>query len=112
MAWPILWARMQALMELLDDCVRTELEADVTKMMKVPQFKVSRGFRQKRYERSEKQLAAGVGSRRAHHGTVTGLTGPLGRRAGLGRSGHGVASRHGTHGLRGRGLSGRRNDVI
>ena len=44
--------------------LRTELEADVTKMMKVPQFKVllvSRGFRQKRYERSEKQLAAGCG---------------------------------------------------
>jgi hypothetical protein len=92
--------------------LRSELEADVTKMMKVPQLKVSGGFRQKRYEPSEKQLAAGVGSQRAHHGTVTGLTGPLGRRAGLGRSGHGVASHHGTHGLRGRGLSGRRNDVI
>ena len=41
--------------------LRSELEADVTKMMKVPQFKVSRGFRQKRYEPSEKQLAAGCG---------------------------------------------------
>ncbi len=72
---------MQALMELLDDCAVNCPEADVTKMMKVPQLKVSGGFRQKRYEPSEKQLAAGVGSQRAHHGTVTGLTGPLGRRA-------------------------------
>ena len=61
---------------------------------------------------SEKLLAAWVVSHRAHHGTVTDLPGPLGPRAGPGRSGHGVASHHGTHGLRGWGLSGRSNDVI
>jgi hypothetical protein len=36
----------------------------------------------------------------------------LGPRAGPGRSCHGVASHHGTHGRRGWGLSGRSNDVI
>ena len=43
--------------------LRSELEADVTKMMKleVPlDFKLSRGFRQKRYNPSEKLLAAAV----------------------------------------------------
>jgi hypothetical protein len=107
--------------------VELELEAQLhpplsflsaSPLLKSRNAKLSWGFRQKRYKPSEKLLAAGVVSQRAHHGTVRMLPGPLGPRAGPGRSGHGVASHHwhhdGTHGLRGWGLrlSGRRNDVI
>jgi hypothetical protein len=59
--------------------LRSELEADVTKMMIVPQLEVASsmdwrpGTPQKRYSPSKKLLAAGAVSQRAHHGTATGL---------------------------------------
>ena len=92
--------------------MRSELEADVTKMMKVPRLEVISRIPPETIQTIRK-TARGCGgvseSPPWNSNDGTGTVGPQGR---PGRSCHGVASHHGTHGRRGWGLSGRSNDVI
>jgi len=91
--------------------LRSELEADVTRMMKVPRLQVISRIPAETIQ-TIRRTARGCGgvseSPPWNSNDATGTVGPARR----GRSGHGVASHHGTNGLRGWGLSGRSNDVI
>jgi hypothetical protein len=91
--------------------LRSELEADVTRMMKVPRLQVISRIPAETIQ-TIRRTARGCGgvseSPPWNSNDATGTVGPARR----GRSGHGVASHHGTDGLRGWGLSGRSNDVI
>ena len=92
--------------------MRSELEADVTKMMKVPQLEVILRIPPETIQTIRK-TARGCGgvseSPPWNSNDGTGTVGPQGR---PGQVRPRLASHDGTHGLRGWGLSGRSNDVI
>ena len=92
--------------------LRSELEADVTKMMKVPQLQVISRIPPETIQTIRKTARGlgGVSESPPWNGNgPTRTVGPQGR---PGQVRPRLASHDGTHGLRGWGLSGRSNDVI
>ena len=92
--------------------MRSELEADVTKMMKVPQLEVISRIPPETIQTIRKTARGLGGVSESPPWNGNDGTGTVGPQGGPGQVRPRLASHHGKHGLRGWGLSGRRNDVI
>ena len=92
--------------------LRSELEADVTKMMKVPQLQVISRIPPETTQTIRKTARSLGGVSQSPPWNGNGPTRTVGPQGGPGQVRPRLASHDGTHGLRGWGLSGRRNDVI
>jgi len=92
--------------------LRSELEADVTKMMIVPRLQVISRIPPETRQTIRKSARGLGGVSQSPPWNGNGPTRTVGPQGGPGQVRPRLASHYGTHGLRGWGLSGRRNDVI